>query len=205
MNIKIYDTEKFIKYKNNPVRVKLMNQKYVAIAEGAILATFTEMKLLRRFFPENKHKQLNDMQNTNNKTLISVYGSLKKGHHNHNLFLRFPKEDWIFQGVETIQGFNLFPLGGFPGIEHGDNQLVIEKYLVSDNVLARVRGLEGYDPTRPHSEQSFYDEIDIETTSGISKVYLFVSGAQGRDIITNGDWNEYCGITGLTEKDKVYE
>jgi len=148
------------------------------------------------------------MENNNKsvtRSLISVYGSLRKGHGNHGLFLRFPKDEWEFEGVETIKGFNLFPLGGYPGIERGDGQLVIEKYLVSDAVLARVRGLEGYDPNEPHSAQDFYDEIQIETTSGTSGIYLYVDGARGASIIEDGDWNKYCGVEELTEKDNSYE
>lgn len=140
-----------------------------------------------------------------NRSLIACYGSLRKGHRNHNLFLDFSKDEWEFKGVETIKGFNLFPLGGFPGIERGEGQLVIEKYLVSDAVLARVRSLEGYNPNRPHSEQGFYDEQQVDTSNGSAGIYVYVSGAGSRDIITNGDWNLKCGVKGLTEKDKKYE
>lgn len=44
--MKIYDEEKFIKYLNKPVRIKLMFPNIVAIAEGALLATFECCKYL---------------------------------------------------------------------------------------------------------------------------------------------------------------
>jgi len=124
-----------------------------------------------------------------NKTLIAVYGSLRMAHGNHRLFKRYPTEDWEYKGTETIQGFNLFSLGGFPGIEKGDNKLVIELYEVSDNVLASVRALEGYSPKS--NENWFYNEIGVETSLGQARIYEYVSGAEGRKIIKDGDWTKY--------------
>jgi len=49
--MKIYDSEKFEKYKNNPVRIKGMGLNYVAIAEGALLASFDSLSELRKVFP----------------------------------------------------------------------------------------------------------------------------------------------------------
>lgn len=56
--MKIYDEEKFNKYLNNPVRVKSMFPNIVAIAEGALLATFSSYDELRCFFPYGKYIKL---------------------------------------------------------------------------------------------------------------------------------------------------
>ena len=49
--MKIYDEDKFKKYLNKPVRVKMMGISAIAIAEGAILASFSTRDELRKYFP----------------------------------------------------------------------------------------------------------------------------------------------------------
>lgn len=56
--MKIYDEEKFNKYKNNPVRVIRMFPDIVAVAEGAIIASFNTIEELRMFFPYGNYKKL---------------------------------------------------------------------------------------------------------------------------------------------------
>ena len=54
--MKIYDEKKCYKYLGNPVRVKRMFPNIVAIAEGAILATFKTIEELREYFPYGNYK-----------------------------------------------------------------------------------------------------------------------------------------------------
>lgn len=54
--MKIYDEKKFNKYLNNPVRVKSMGINIVAIAEGAILASFESIDELRKYFPYGNYQ-----------------------------------------------------------------------------------------------------------------------------------------------------
>ena len=56
--MKIYDKEKFDKYKNNPVRVIRMFSDIVVVAEGAIVASFKTIEELRIFFPYGNYKKL---------------------------------------------------------------------------------------------------------------------------------------------------
>ena len=56
--MKIYDEIKFNKYLGNPVRVKRMFPNIVAIAEGAILATFKTIEELRKYFPYGNYKMI---------------------------------------------------------------------------------------------------------------------------------------------------
>lgn len=54
----IYDKEKFEKYLNNPIRIIRMFPNIIAIAEGAILASFKTIKELREYFPYGNYKIL---------------------------------------------------------------------------------------------------------------------------------------------------
>lgn len=56
--MKIYDKDKFNKYLNNPVRIKSMFPNIVAIAEGALLASFDNLEELRNYFPYGNYKKL---------------------------------------------------------------------------------------------------------------------------------------------------
>jgi len=56
--MKIYDKEKFDKYKGNSVRVKRIFPNVVAIAEGALLATFKTIEELRKYFPYGNYKKI---------------------------------------------------------------------------------------------------------------------------------------------------
>jgi hypothetical protein len=52
----IYDEIKFQKYTGKPVRVKNMCLNIVAIAEGAILASFSSYNELRQYFPYGNYE-----------------------------------------------------------------------------------------------------------------------------------------------------
>ena len=54
--MKIYDEIKFQKYTGHPVRIKNMGLNKVAIAEGAILASFSSYEELRKYFPYGNYE-----------------------------------------------------------------------------------------------------------------------------------------------------
>lgn len=54
----IYDELKFNKYKNHPVRIKSMFPNIVAIAEGALLASFKTIEELREYFPYGNYVKI---------------------------------------------------------------------------------------------------------------------------------------------------
>ena len=58
--MKIYDEIKFNKYLGNPVRVKRMFPEIVAIAEGALLASFKTIEELREYFPYGNYKVIDE-------------------------------------------------------------------------------------------------------------------------------------------------
>ena len=58
--MKIYDEIKFNTYLGYPVRVKIIFPDIVAIAEGALLASFKTIEELREYFPYGNYKVIDE-------------------------------------------------------------------------------------------------------------------------------------------------
>lgn len=119
---------------------------------------------------------------------IAVYGSLREGLHNHYLI-----EDSKFLGAFNSEPiFNLYTLGGFPGLKtEGNTSVVMEVYEVDDKTASRVDQLEGYNPNR--KDNTFYDKIQIDTPFGEAGLYIYVDYISEDRLVKSGDWKEYYG------------
>ena len=125
--------------------------------------------------------------------LISVYGTLRKNNGNHRLI-----ENADYKGTFTTEPiYNLYSLGGFPGLrEDGDTAVVMEVYAVNKEEARRVDGLEGY---TPGEQATFYDKIQIETPWGQAGVYTYVRQPNESSLIKSGDWmNRFEKVEDLT-------
>lgn len=71
------------------------------------------------------------MEQEKEKIILAVYGSLRKGCHNHNLCF---KDDVGFIANATIKGFELYSLGSYPAIIQGKGDVKVELYDVTDNL-----------------------------------------------------------------------
>jgi len=114
--------------------------------------------------------------------LIAVYGTLRKENGNHRLI-----ENADYKGTYTTEPiYNLYSLGGFPGLkEGGKTAVVLEVYAVNKEEARRVDGLEGY---YPGETPTFYDKIQIETPWGKADVYTYVRQPHESSLIESGDW-----------------
>ena len=72
------------------------------------------------------------------KNYVFTYGTLMKGERSH-----YYLNDVDYVCDATINGFRMFDLKSYPGIEHGDGIVVGELYLVDDKTLASIDRLEG--------------------------------------------------------------
>jgi len=119
----------------------------------------------------------------NNKALIAVYGTLRKGCGNHEHFLK----DAEFMGAFKSEPiYNMYSLGGFPGLkENGDTSIVLEVYSVTEYEAKKVDGLEGYHEGRT---PTFYDKKYIDTPWGNAGLYIFVGDIPESRKIESGDW-----------------
>ena len=121
---------------------------------------------------------------------VAVYGSLRKGLHNHCVLEDSPLLGTFVSKPE----WTMLSLGSFPAlVPGGDTPIVMEVYEVDPEVFASLDMLEGY--------PSFYDRETIETPMGDAWVY-FLADAEGygNTIVPSGDWME--SIT-FTQKESV--
>ena len=114
-------------------------------------------------------------------TLVAVYGTLRRGQHNHAVLGAS-----CFVGLaKTAPRYTLFDLGvGFPGmVEGGESSVVVELYEVDAATLARLDRLEGVD-------HGLYRRVSIELADGLQvSGYLLGGGWRGeKRAIGSGDW-----------------
>jgi gamma-glutamylcyclotransferase (GGCT)/AIG2-like uncharacterized protein YtfP len=79
---------------------------------------------------------------------VAVYGSLKKGFHNHYIL-----GDSEYVEEKYIDGYIMYSLGSFPGAFEGEGKIHVEIYEVSDNLI-----LEDLDMLEGHP--NFYKRVD---------------------------------------------
>jgi gamma-glutamylcyclotransferase (GGCT)/AIG2-like uncharacterized protein YtfP len=121
----------------------------------------------------------------NKKTLISVYGSLRKDMGNDHLL-----SDSKYLGTFNSEPvFSLYSLSYYPGLKtNGNTSVVMEVYEVNDKVAQRIDNLEGYNPNKP---ATFYDKIPIETPWGTASVYIYVNDIPEERLVESGDWKQF--------------
>jgi gamma-glutamylcyclotransferase (GGCT)/AIG2-like uncharacterized protein YtfP len=125
------------------------------------------------------------------KTKVAVYGSLRKGLHNHKYYLKNSKFIGQFQ---SNPDYTLFDLGSFPGIhENGNTSVTFELYEVDESTLAKLDNLEGVDT-------GFYHKSTIVTPYGDNAViYIYSNKCDVKDIINHGDWKEHMQTKKFTK------
>lgn len=77
-----------------------------------------------------------------NKCIVGVYGTLKRGYGNYNYFL---KNQSYYMGKAIIRGLKLYTLGGFPGVRPGNrnDKVKIELFEIDISILKKIDRLEG--------------------------------------------------------------
>ncbi|MCP4076680.1 MAG: gamma-glutamylcyclotransferase [Gammaproteobacteria bacterium] len=109
--------------------------------------------------------------------LVSCYGTLKSGFHNHHLL----SGSKFLGNIKTAADFTMYDLGSYPAvIESGDSAIHGEVYIISDDTLAELDQLEGY--------PDFYNRILIQSTYGYVWMYVLNRPVEDRPVITSGRW-----------------
>ena len=114
---------------------------------------------------------------------IFVYGTLMRGESNHSL-LNEEYSEYIGSAI-TARGFELYDLGGFPGMVIGGNGEVIgEVYDICAFTRSRLDQLEGH--------PQFYKRHIIKLQGGeaVEAYILAEEFTRGRSIIRSGNWRE---------------
>ena len=110
---------------------------------------------------------------------LFVYGTLKKGHSNHDRFLSHAK--YLGEGTTTRDIWALYDLGFFPAMTHGNMQVTGEVYEVSDYELGKIDMLEG----APDLYERHMIVIDVDGEEHHCHTYLmfgyeFAAGRYGK-------------------------
>lgn len=116
-----------------------------------------------------------------------VYGTLKRGYGNNRIFQMSPTAEFIEEAV-TEPKFNLYHLGGFPGVtEKGNTAVHGEIWAVSDEeTKRRLDALEGYRKESPKA--GLYDKKIIDVNNKKVNIYLINSYYNERNKIESGKW-----------------
>lgn len=113
--------------------------------------------------------------------VMAVYGSLRKWCFNYDNF--HLDEEAVPLGNATIAGFDLFDLGRYPGIAHGEGSVFFEVYKVSAKTAASIRRME---------LSSNYTEETIDTPFGKATVYVRKAGSfDPKRKVESGNWVEH--------------
>lgn len=126
-------------------------------------------------------------QNLVKKVKVAVYGSLRKGLHNHRLL---QGEKFVGQ-FETDPLYSLIDLGSFPGLlKDGNTAVLMEVFEVNADKLKKLDSLEGY---HGKGENNFYNREKIESPFGELYTYFYNRSSDliKSKAIENGDWSDY--------------
>lgn len=111
--------------------------------------------------------------------LVFVYGSLKRGFHNHGL-LNNPESEFIGE-CDTPPEFTMYDLGSFPAIvPEGETPIQGEVFRVSGRVFGNLDMLEGF--------PSFYNRKLINTPYGEAWVYFIPEATRMSKVVASGVW-----------------
>lgn len=124
------------------------------------------------------------MEKSKKPILVAVYGSLRKGLHNHDVL-----------GTSTLVGefdtepiYDMFSCGGsYPGLRlNGSTSIKVEVYEVSEAIDKRVERLEGY--TKGSEDTNHYNKIMINTPFGEAGIYIYNYATGRMPKVESGDW-----------------
>lgn len=123
--------------------------------------------------------------------LLAAYGTLRKGYSNSILVDK--KDNYLGKGI-TVEKYQM-RASGIPFVnKKPDNNIVVDIWEITPEMLPRVDMLEGYDPN--DHEGSWYKRelIDIELNNKIVKAWLYFNDTTRGQIVESGDYSDYRKI-----------
>ncbi|QKR00469.1 gamma-glutamylcyclotransferase [Metallosphaera tengchongensis] len=128
---------------------------------------------------------------------IFVYGSLRYGFELHH-YLRRSR----FVGLGYAEGFEMYNLGGYPGVVKGDGRVWGEVYEINQETLARLDQVEGYEGLEDdlyvrETTTVYFDEQRQHKLSGVY-LYIYNQPTKEKDQITSGDYSRWIGMPVVT-------
>ena len=128
--------------------------------------------------------------------LVGVYGSLRKGLHNHRLL----DKSTLVGTFQTLPEYTMYDLGSYPAIiPKGNTSIFIEVYSITETVLENLDELEGYHSF--NSLNNHYNRRKIESPYGPMYIYFYndlLNYIQKNKVVESGDWKDYKDTKQLT-------
>ncbi len=114
------------------------------------------------------------------RTLVAVYGSLKRDFYNHYLL-----ETATFMATGQVDGFEMFSLGSYPMVVPGNGQISVELFEVDFATFADLDRLEGF--------PSFYGRqvVTVQTPHCPIEAWMYVGRREqvkNRKRVRSGTW-----------------
>lgn len=107
--------------------------------------------------------------------VVAVYGTLKKGFHNH-----FLMKNSTFIGEGTAPG-KMYSAGGYPIATKEEGTMKVELYAVPGEDISSLDALEG------HPE--WYTREEVETSLGPAWIYYQPEeNVSSRPVVESGEW-----------------
>jgi gamma-glutamylaminecyclotransferase len=106
------------------------------------------------------------------KHLIFVYGTLKRGWGNNAII---HDQECLGEAITVEHSFQMYTLGGFPGVVGGDKQIMGELWEVDDTAFDRCDRLEGH----PRFYKRYQIEVLTKKLTGMSKDTAWIYIYQG--------------------------
>lgn len=114
------------------------------------------------------------------KHLIFVYGTLKHGWGNNAII-----HDQRYLGEFTTDDnhFQMYSLGGYPGVVSGNFNVRGEVWEVDDKALARCDHLEGHPDFYKREQIKVYAMLEQDFIEHIAWIYIYQGSVEGRQPI----------------------
>ncbi|WP_075182729.1 gamma-glutamylcyclotransferase [Pantoea sp. 1.19] len=106
---------------------------------------------------------------------IIVYGSLRRKQGNSHWMTN---AQWL--GDHTINGYELYDLGLYPGVIVGEGQVQCEVYRIDAGTLGELDAL--------RTKGGEYKRHLVHTPYGSAWLYLYQRSVTGKPRIDSGDW-----------------
>lgn len=119
---------------------------------------------------------------------LFVYGTLKKGKGNHG----YIGGSSVVSRRTFVEGYQMYSLGGFPGVVKDDSSLIYgEVYSIDNKTLEGCDYLEGYRADKPDNSMYIRTTVDcFDDNQRPIKAYMYIwnGPVDGLSKVDNGEW-----------------
>jgi gamma-glutamylcyclotransferase (GGCT)/AIG2-like uncharacterized protein YtfP len=111
---------------------------------------------------------------------IAVYGTLREGHYNFEKFKRMFPELKVIKKNEKLKGYDLYSLGGYPGIKRGNGEVEVDILECSTKCFGAINYME---------LNAGYSVVEIFINNEPTYIYEYLGNVNPSKKIDSGNWN----------------